>query len=123
MKTQLIVAAGLAALTLAACNRNEPAQDETMSATDATADASTSAPASTGAMAAGDRASSGATGSGAMPPPAETLAPMPVEQPGAAPAGGTTPGYNIGEAAQSERGPRPTIPADSTGKTAPMRTN
>lgn len=133
MKTQLIVAAGIAALTLAACNKPAENTDESMAAGDAATDASAMAPASEGAMAPSDGAMSGGamnggTGgsggaSGAMAPAPQAMSPMSVEQPGAMQAGGTTSGANIGEAAQAQRGPRPTIPADSTGTTVPTRQN
>ena len=131
MKTQLIVAAGLAALTLAACNRPAEKTDESMAAGDTATDASAMAPASDGAMAPSDGAmSGGASGSGgamsssgAMAPAPQSMSPTSVEQPGAMQAGGTTPGANIGEAGQAQRGPRPTIPADSTGTTVPTRQN
>ena len=66
MKTPLMLAAGLAALSLAACGSNDDKTEAPMAADTAASDASTMAPASDGAMAPSDSAM--APSSGAMAP-------------------------------------------------------
>jgi hypothetical protein len=87
MKTLLILAAGVAALSVAACNKpaeeTAPAAttDGAMSATDSGSNASSDAPASSGAMSPSSGASSNAPAAGAMAPassaPASTMSGAP----------------------------------------------
>jgi hypothetical protein len=72
MRTPLIVAAGLAALSLAACGNNDEKTEAPMAA-DSSADASAMAPAGEGAMAPSDGAM--APSSGAMAPSSGAMAP------------------------------------------------
>lgn len=113
----LLAAAGLAALSLAACNK--PAETtEAPAAGDMAADT-----AGTGAMAPADGAM--APADGAMAPSSGAMAPSETmtNDPMAMPQGATVPDATAAGQASGKTTPRPTIPADSVNATVPTRDN